>query len=168
MLDLIKKHNIRLAKPGFCLPSLVRTIILIMAVGTIWACAYLKPIDDSSGSQNVTREDPNLTAVYHDFDDILVPKGMRINRKMTRLSKTQAMLAGVISLEGSLDRSEIIRFFKLNMIKDNWAHVDQLIGPRSLLQFEKHNRWCVLTITERPGGYGTQLDIWVVPKNKAT
>jgi len=164
----MKDSSIRLAKPKSQHSWFLRVCALVLTMGTIWACGYLKPIDNSTQVQKVTSENPGLTPLYHDFDDILVPKAMQINRKMTRLSETQTMLTGVMSFEGNLDRSELVRFFKNNMVKDNWDRVDQLMGSRSLLQFEKHNRWCVMTITERPGGYGSQLEIWVIPKNKAT
>ncbi len=147
--------------------SLKQAFFLIMAIGSIWACGLLKPIDGSTGSQSTAPKRPHLATVYHNFDDILVPKAMHINRKMTRLTETQTVTAGVISFEGNLDRKELIRFFKTNMPKDNWDSVDQLAGPRSLLQFEKQNRWCVLTITDGLTGYGSQLEIWVIPKSGA-
>ena len=156
-------NKIKSAEPLNHYSCLTRVLAFVIALGTIWACSYLKPIDRSR-PQNTGSNRPNLIPVYHDFDDVLVPKTMRINRKMTALNETQNMLAGVLALEGNVHRREIIQFFKTNMVKDNWIHVDQLIGPRSLFQFEKHNRWCVLTITESPGGLGTKLDIWVIPK----
>jgi len=154
-----------MAVPGIHYPRLIRTFGFLMALGTIWACAYLKPIDDPSGPQKVMPNRSNLTPVYHAFDDILVPKAMRINRSMTALTETQTVTAGVASFEGDLDPTELIRFFRSNMVTDNWTSLDHLIGQRSLLQFEKHNRRCLLTITDRPGGHYTQLEIWVIPKN---
>ncbi len=161
----MKTHGIRLRERGCRHPGLLRMFALCMAMGTIWACGYLKPIAGPTDSHRAKIKKPGLTPVYHDFDDILIPKAMRINRNMSRLSEIQAMRAGVISLEGQLNRTQLIQFFKKNMAKDNWASADQFIGPRSILQFEKQNRWCVLTITERAGGIGTQLNIWVIPKN---
>ena len=160
-------------RSGFAMPrvhyaSLTRVLVLVITMGIIGACGFLKPIDSSSRSHSAKPNNPDLSPVYHEFDDILVPKAMQINRKLTRLSETNAVRTGVISLEGNLTRKDIIRFFKSNMVKDNWTRVDQLISPRSLLQYEKHNRWCVVTITDRPNGFGSQLEIWVIPKNSAT
>ena len=60
---------------------------------------------------------------------------------------------------------ELIEFFKTNMIKDNWTVVSMFKGPRSILHFEKGNRWCVMTLTDSRYGYKTQVEIWVTPKN---
>jgi hypothetical protein len=52
------------------------------------------------------------------------------------------------------------------MLKDNWTVVSMFKGPRSILQFEKGNRWCVITLMDNRYGNKTQVDIWVTPKNE--
>jgi len=159
-----KKKRLSCKEPGIYSPGLMLVPLMLVAMGTIWACAYLKPIDEASRSPRAAQNKLNPTPVYHDFDDILVPRTMRINRKMTAITETHSLVTGVISFAGNMNRKDIIQFFKINMVKDNWTAGDQLIGQRSLLQFEKHNRWCLLTITESPSANAVQLEIWVIPK----
>ncbi len=130
-------------------------------------CAVLKPIDNKSLEGGSSQTDKVVAAVYHDFDDILIPKAMRVNRKMSFVFETPTITAGVLSLGGTLKLVELIEFFKTNMTKDNWTAASMFKGPRSILQFEKGNRWCVMTLTDGRYGYKTQVEIWVTPKNDA-
>ena len=67
------------------------------------------------------------------------------------------------ALKGAIEKAKAA-----NMPKDNWERVNQLTGPRSLLQFKKQNRWCVMTITDGLNNTGSLLEIWVIPKAVST
>jgi len=47
------------------------------------------------------------------------------------------------------------------MAKDNWQIVGTFKSPRTLLLFQKENRWCVINITD--GRFDTLVEIWVAP-----
>ncbi len=47
------------------------------------------------------------------------------------------------------------------MVKDNWKHIGSITAPRTIVLFQKENRWCVMNITE--GGFNTQVEIGIVP-----
>jgi hypothetical protein len=47
------------------------------------------------------------------------------------------------------------------MAKDNWRTVSAFKSPRTLLLFQKENRWCVINITD--GDWNTTVEIWVAP-----
>ncbi|MFC1878213.1 hypothetical protein ACFL2E_13240 [Thermodesulfobacteriota bacterium] len=139
----------------------VASVIFIVS-----GCGVLKPIDKPSNGGGSSQPGEVVTGVYHDFDDILIPKAMQVNRKMTSVFETPAISAGVLSLGGKFKLVELIEFFKTNMTKDNWTVVSMFKGPRSILQFEKGNRWCVMTLMDNRYGYKTQVEIWVTPKNE--
>lgn len=135
----------------------------------VTGCGVLRPIEKSSMEGGATTKTGEaLTGVYHDFDDILVPKELQVNRKMSSVFETSTISAGVLSLGGPLKIDELIGFFMANMAKDNWVFVSMFKGPRSILQFEKGNRWCVMTLMDRRYAYKAQVEIWVTPKNDDT
>lgn len=133
----------------------------------VTGCGVLRPIENASMEVGATQTGKELTGVYHDFDDILVPKILQVNRKMSSVFETSTISAGVLSLGGPLKMDELIGFFMANMTKDNWTFVSMFKGPRSILQFEKGNRWCVVTLMDRRYTYKTQVEIWVTPKTDA-
>jgi hypothetical protein len=126
-------------------------------------CSVLKPIDNKSPDRGRSLLQRRMSPVYHDFDDILVPGGMKPNRRISSVVQTETISAGVLSLSGKIDIETLIQFFKNNMAKDNWRSASAFKGNRSLLLFEKSNRWCVISLAD--DGYGSRVDIWVVPKN---
>jgi len=131
-------------------------------------CGVLKPIDQKSPAGGLPQSDNVVAGVYQDFDDILVPKSMQANRKMSSIFETPTITAGILSLDGMLELDDLIGFFNINMAKDNWTAVGMFKGPRSILHFEKGNRWCVMTLTDSRYGYKTRVEIWVTPKNDAS
>jgi len=160
----------RFIRPGWRPQARLRWILLLVmaaAMGVFYGCGFLKPIDGPFRANRSSQGKPIIAPVYRHFDDILVPKVMQVTPKTTWVSETAAMTAGVVSLEGTPGRRELIRFFETNMARDNWRVVSKLAGPRTIFQFEKQNRWCILTITERSGIHGTQVEIWVIPKDDA-
>jgi len=170
VLENVKRRYVRTGRAGgtpqfegiFKLFFVVASVVFIVS-----GCGVLKPIDKPSFEGGSPQTGKLVAGVYHDFDDILIPKTMQLNRKMSSVFETSTISAGVLSVGGMLKINELIEFFKTNMTKDNWTLISMFKGPRSILQFEKGNRWCIMTLMDRRYGYKTQVEIWVTPKNEA-
>ena len=67
----------------------------------------------------------------------------------------------MLSLSGRVESSSLIAFFENNMAKDAWKKVSSFKSPRTILMFQKENRWCVINITD--GDFSTYVEIWVAP-----
>lgn len=170
VLNTVRQQDIRVG-PGGDTRHFKRCLrIIFFAVSAIFivsGCGVLKPINEPYSEGGSSQTGRVVAGVYHDFDDILVPKVMKVNRKMSSVFETPTISAGVLSLSGKSKVVDLIDFFKTNMTKDNWAVVSMFKGPRSILQFEKGSRWCVITLMDSRYGYKTQVEIWVTPKNEA-
>ena len=142
-------------------------LVFVSVTVILSGCGVLEPIEDKSPGGGSSQPGKGLAAVYRDFDDILIPEAMQVNRQMSTVFETPTISAGVLSLGGRLKPDALIAFFKTNMTKDNWTLVSMFKGPRSILQFEKGNRWCAITLTDNRYGYKTQIEIWVIPKIEA-
>ena len=104
-------------------------------------------------------------SVINNFDDILIPSQLKVNKKTSSVFETENLVAGVISLKGRMDVDALVEFFKNNMNKDNWSAVSMFKGPRTILLFEKGSRWCVITETNGRHDAQVQVEIWVTPKS---
>jgi hypothetical protein len=170
-LDYLSRQDIRLGRTKDTLQYRRWLVLLFVFIGValfISGCGVLKPIDQKSSAGASSQSDSVVAGVYQDFDDILIPKSMQVNRKMSSIFETPTITAGILSLGGILELDDLIGFFKTNMTKDNWTAVGMFKGPRSILHFEKGNRWCVMTLTDSRYGYKTLVEIWVTPKNDAS
>ncbi|MCD4715396.1 MAG: hypothetical protein K8R45_01490 [Desulfobacterales bacterium] len=101
---------------------------------------------------------------YYDFDDILVPKEMKLVPKLSLLFETPELKAGVIFFEGRVDPVSLFNFFMTNMPKDNWQLRSYFKYGRYIIVFEKADKDCIVSINEKT--LTTELEMWITPRTK--
>lgn len=116
-----------------------------------------KTTDGSEARENDEKNAP----VYYDFDDVLVPRDLKLNTKSSFVYHTSGLTAGVLVFTSKVERSSLIQFFENNMAKDNWQAASSFKSPRTLLVFQKERRWCVINITDNR--WDTLVEIWSAP-----
>lgn len=105
-----------------------------------------KPEDGKSDVQPKTRK---TTAVYYDFEDVLIPMELKIVKDRTVVVSTPGFTSGIITLRGRVERRSLFNFFTNNMQKDNWNVVSQIKSPgTTILVFQKTARTSVITIRD--------------------
>jgi hypothetical protein len=114
---------------------------------------------------SATEPDDTPTPLYYDFDDVLVPSELKVDRKRSFVYHTDEFTAGVLVLSGRVEINSLIRFFDSNMAKDNWRLMSSFKSPRTILFFTKANRSCIINITEQR--FDTEVEIWVAPTKPA-
>ena len=114
----------------------------------------------TDGSDALEKDEKNVP-LYYDFGDVLVPRELKLNAKASFVYQTSGFTAGVLIFESKVERVSLIEFFDNNMVKDNWQAVSAFKSPRTLLLFQKENRWCVINITDN--SWDTMVEIWVAP-----
>ncbi len=105
--------------------------------------------------------------LYHDFGDVLTPRELKVDREESFIYKTPGFSAGVLTLEGRVDRNSLIAFYENNMPKDNWRLVSSFKSPRTMMLYHKENRWCVINISENGLYNNTLVEVWVSPTMSA-
>jgi hypothetical protein len=99
---------------------------------------------------------------YHDFEDVLIPKGMKLVSKDSILFETPRVKTGVLVYQGRVDPVSLFDFFMVNMPKDNWSIRSYFKYNRYLLVFEKPDKDCIITIVD--DRWNTTLEISVAPR----
>lgn len=107
------------------------------------------------------KTDKGDAPLYYDFGDVLIPKGLKVDVKSSFVYQTPGFSAGVLVLSGRVELNSLIAFFENNMVKDNWRSVSKFKSPRTIMLFQKENRWCVINITDKQ--FHTHIEIWVAP-----
>lgn len=115
------------------------------------------------GSSDVIRPTQAASPLDYGFDDVLPPKGLKLDKKSSWMSKNSIYSTGLMVYKGRIERDSLIRWFNQNMSKDNWRQVIELVSPRtrSFLLFKKDNRWCLISIIENI--FNTTVEIGVAP-----
>ncbi len=120
------------------------------------ACSSTPKTTDGSEARE---KDEKNAPLYYDFDDVLIPRDLKLNTKSSFVYHSSGLTAGVLIFTSKVERNSLIQFFENNMAKDNWQVVSSFKSPRTLLLFQKENRWCVINITDN--NWNTLVEIWV-------
>jgi len=99
-----------------------------------------------------------------DFGDVLIPAELKVVKNGSFIYRTSNYSAGVLVYKGRVVNASLIKFFETNMPKDGWSLVCAFKSERSVLLFQKSNKWCIVNITDRTGG--VDVEIWVAPSLK--
>jgi len=127
-------------------------------------CAFFSGNSSGSGAEmGKTGDDNGNSPRYYDFSDVLIPKELKVDTDESFIYKTPGFSAGVLILSARVERNSLITFFEKNMTKDNWVLVSSFKSPRTMMLFNKENRWCVINISDRGLNYNTHVAIWVSP-----
>jgi len=149
--------------------NLTLMILMTMVLAFFLAvsgCTGMQTTSSGPASSASALKDEGPVPLYYDFGDVLVPSELKINKKISFVFQTPGLSAGVISLSGRVESSSLIAFFENNMAKDAWKKVSSFKSPRTILMYQKENRWCVINITD--GDFTTSVEIWVAPTMSET
>ena len=130
------------------------TVLLLLVV----ACSSTPQATDGS---DATEPNDQKTPVYYDFGDVLIPRELEMDVTSSFVYRTSGFTAGILTFKSKAELSSMVAFFENNMAKDNWQAVGTFKSPRTLLLFQKENRWCVINITDNR--WDTLVEIWVAP-----
>jgi hypothetical protein len=135
---------------------LTMAVIMLMFTG----CSTLNKGEKATSTTTAppTRKD---APIYYDFDDILIPRELKVERDDSFVYQTAGFTVGVLTLKARVDFNSLITFFEKNMPKDNWRLVSEFKSPSTMMLFQKENRWAVIEISE--GTYYTNVKVWVAP-----
>lgn len=113
-------------------------------------------------SSDIQPKSKKTTAVYYDFEDILIPKELSIMDNRTVVISTPGFTSGIIALKGWIDRRSLFSFFVNNMQKDNWSVLTQIKSPgTTIMVFQKASRTAVITIRDEQ--FYTHVEVGVAP-----
>jgi len=147
------------------------TLMVLAALGlafflVVSGCTGMQTKASEPSSSASAQKDEGPVPLYYDFGDVLVPSELKIDKDASFVFQTPGLSAGVLSLSGRVESSSLIAFFENNMAKDAWKKVSSFKSPRTILMFQKENRWCVINITD--GDFTTTVEIWVAPTMSET
>lgn len=130
-----------------------------VAVALLPACASVEKKDRSAATAEAENKGPSPQ--YFDFGDVLVPPELEVDKESSFVYRTPGFSAGVLVMDGRVEMNSLFDFFRNNMAKDNWVNVSSFKSPRTIMLFQKENRWCVINMTDKQ--WNTDVEIWVAP-----
>jgi hypothetical protein len=97
------------------------------------------------------------------FSDIPVPSGFKILPKESFILESGGVRAGILKYTGKADAQSVVLFYRNQMPIYNWALLNVLEYGDHMLNFERENESCVITI--KPAGGRAELVVSLAPKS---
>lgn len=131
--------------------------VMVILVCSVWlaGCTSVftgqKSAETQSGTTLATASSPRTTAVYYEFEDVLIPLELSVLQDRSMIVSTPGFASGILAFRGRVERRSLINFFNSNMQKDNWSQVSQIASPTmAILVFEKPLKSAVISIRTEP------------------
>ena len=136
---------------------------LAMGISGCWVNTALTPSETvPPPTAENSEKTKKTTAVYYDFEDVLVPMELSVMKDRTVVVSTPGFRSGILALKGSVDSDSLYDFFSMNMAKDNWNVISKIKSPGTIIMvFSKTTRCAVITI--RDSHLTTYVEIGVAP-----
>jgi hypothetical protein len=139
----------------------------LMTVGALMlflgGCAWFNT-STSSGTGS-TAQPPATTAAatpsFYDFQDIPIPSELSLVTKESTVFQGGAVKGGMLTFKGRVEPSSVVNFFMVALARENWKHRGDIRYRKSVLLFEKPDRFCIISIRE--SSYYTYVELYVVP-----
>lgn len=142
---------------GSCaIPRWMLVLFLVIGIG----CAGTQRAPEEAAEETTKAEGPGPR--YYDFDDILVPSQLSLDKRKSFVYRTSSFSAGVLVFDGYVEGASVANFFTANMAEDGWTLKSSFRYRRIILTFEKGQRSCLINISEST--LKTKVEIWVAPQ----
>ena len=137
-----------------------QTIGMLLGVLLLAGCA------SSSGvAKNRTVVPPLQTAALLKFSDVPVPVGFQFVDNESFAFQNELARVGLLKYAGHPAMDRVVQFYREQMPLYNWTFLNLLEYESRVLNFEKPDQTCIITIGKR--GDRTQVTIAVAPKGSA-
>ncbi|WP_448383109.1 hypothetical protein [Desulfosoma sp.] len=144
----------------------------LMTVGALMlflgGCAWFNT-STSSGTGSTAQPAATTAAVtptFYDFQDIPIPSELSLVTKESTVFQGGAVKGGMLTFKGRVEPSSVVNFFMVAMARENWKHRGDIRYRKSVLLFEKPDRFCIISIRE--SSYYTYVELYVVPTATGT
>lgn len=143
--------------------SVVNIGVVVVLVFFISGCFGLGSSPESGEEPSADQaKSKKTTAVYYDFEDILIPMEFSVVKDRTVVVLVPGFTSGLITFKGRVERRSLFNFFNHNMAKDNWTIVSQIKSPgTTIMVFQKSSRTSVITIRDEQ--FYTYVEVGVAP-----
>jgi len=97
------------------------------------------------------------------FSDVPFPAGFKILRDKSFILESGGVRAGVLRYTGRANVEDVIRFYKEQMAVYNWALLNIIEYGEQILNFERENESCIVTLTTKGGRI--DISVSLAPKS---
>lgn len=99
---------------------------------------------------------------YGEFSDVPVPSSMKKDGEATTIQPAAGVKSGGQSFKGRVELSSLNDFMINAMTREGWSFQAAFRSTKSVLVFEKNDKYCIIYTTDGP--INTGMHVVVAPK----
>jgi hypothetical protein len=138
--------------------KLLACLVLSLFVLSVQGCTYFDTTNSEGTVVTVTESQPFYP---RDFDDVLIPDGLTLDRNESMYIKSESFNGGILNYQGRLEVNSMTEFFENTMPEKGWTLSGSVKSANSLLIFTKHEKTCMISITESKLSMNTEVYIYI-------
>jgi len=143
--------------------GIVVLLSLFLAVCSCAGTGKTQVVQAEETAASTSGEQGEPLPVYYDFKDVPVPPELSLDKKRSFVYSNADITAGVLVLEGRMARETLVGFFLDHMNRNGWLLRSSFRYNRTILNFEKGQRSCLIFITGGSAGK-SKVEIWLAPQ----
>ncbi|EMG38489.1 hypothetical protein PCS_00787 [Desulfocurvibacter africanus PCS] len=129
------------------------------------SCAGMRSTGSTGGSEIPPPEQSpdtyQSTHHYYDFDDVLVPKDLKLDVDGSFVFETPQFKTGNLTFNGRVESFSVVDFFNSNLTKDGWRKHSSYKGKKSILVYEKPGKSCYISVLDESFS-NTKVEVLVI------
>jgi hypothetical protein len=128
------------------------------------SCAGMQRNNTSGGEMSTPEQGPETyqeTHHYYDFDDVLVPKDLKLDIEGSFVFETPQFKTGNLTFNGRVESFSVVDFFNSNLSKDGWRKHSSYKGKKSILVYEKPGKSCYISVLDESFS-NTKVEVLVI------
>lgn len=142
-----------------------RALVMLLCVALPFGLASCTTMGSSNAEHSTVAPPPPPPDNYYDFNDVAVPNEMTLRSKESFILETPTTRTGVMSFDGKVEAVSLRNYYINTMARDGWTMRSAIKSSKSLLLFEKPDKYAAIIITDR--ALRTGLEIWITPRSGA-
>ena len=145
------------------LPCIIGLLLLTAS------CAGMQRNSSSGSEMSTPDQGPETyheTHHYYDFDDVLVPKDLKLDGVNSFVFETPQFKTGNLTFNGRVESFSLVDFFNSNLSKDGWKKHSSYKGKKSILVYEKPGKSCYISVLDESFS-NTKVEILVIEMKNA-
>jgi len=138
----------------------LKWIFFIMALFLLFAGCQSFP---RIGEEEESVPETPVLGQYLDFEDVQIPRGLKLDRNQSYVYQTESLKTGVLSFDSTRSAVEILAAFEENMPRDNWVLVSSFKFHKNILLYNKAGKNCLIIVEAKPNRAWAKVEIWLSP-----
>ncbi|UCB57414.1 MAG: hypothetical protein JSV30_02195 [Candidatus Omnitrophota bacterium] len=129
--------------------NMIKLFLILILASSLAGCAALQGAGSSEKDEEAYAPGSLAVTAKLRFHDVPVPAGFKLEQDKSFIFQAEGTRVALMKYAGRAKTQELINFYKEQMALYNWNLLNVVEYGRSVLNFEREEQSCIVTIESR-------------------